>query len=135
MDNNEALRSKQDIWHVSRRHFVSIILSKTSSVLPEEIITTIQEYFWDIKSLKFARHASYRRDYIMDLHLSLNRANGFGGQECVNTEDQHWIFYAFLYNGIPFQAVNCSKCGNYQCSHEIHKIDLKIKCYCNLGTV
>lgn len=111
------------------------VLSKTLFVhLPDEIIRIIHSFvIWDVTSMSFAVHISKKpvKQFIHSwLLTTMNRKNGFRGQQEPDTEDEHWA----LGNGLHrcLQAINCKRCGNYKFASMILLTPLhpSLRCHC-----
>lgn len=87
----------------------------------DDLHSKIDEYlYWDTNSLKFAKHRALKIESILtSLKTAESRATGFGGQEPMDTLDEHWIHNAE--GGASLQAIHCGQCGNYVYSNTLAK--------------
>lgn len=87
----------------------------------DDLHSKIDDYlYWDVKTLKFAKHRAFKMESVLiPLKTATSRATGFGGQEPMDTLDEHWIHNAK--GGASLQAIHCSQCGNYVYSNTLAK--------------
>jgi len=107
-----------------------LVLHKTLfGHLPFELITVIHSFVaWDRRSMSFAVHISQKqpRKYLNSWILTtMNRQNGFRGQEEPDTEHEHWALGDFEN---CLQAINCKTCGNYKVASFV--LSPSIHCQC-----
>lgn len=114
----------------------NVVLEKTLfGNLPEELLTLIHSFVtWDVTSMSYAIHVSQKqpRKFLNSwVPTTMNRKNGFHGQEESNTEDEHWALGNIE---ICLQAINCKTCGNYQSTSSMLLLPLlpSIQCHCLL---
>lgn len=107
--------------------------------IPQDIFSHVYSYIYQDYKLKKYR---YMKTICFYINVASSRKNGFANQEVNDTNHPHWIFtiprfdqdiisYGFAdYYEVSMQAINCSRCGEYECSNSNNDFNYP-KCSCN----